>query len=377
VSLTATVAVSASTPVMALSAAAAPLPRDYRVVELGSEIEVNALSERGHVTFLRYEPAVDVFRGYRWWRGTAVPLTPDLPPGVGSRPADMNDAGDVVGYRFEYRNFGGPRAFVWRDGATTWFEEYTMGVDIDDRGRVLLNRERDGISYRAGVVVDGREITSPLVLIGSPIWANALGGNGTVVGSAFSIATEDWRGFVWRPGRAPVDIGDLGGGWAEPVHVTEDGSVIGYSATADGAARMFRWRDGRMTDLGTLGGAHTERFYQPGQLDLVNERGEVTGSSQIAEGAYHAFRWRNGRMRDLGTLGGAQSHGLGINENGDVVGVSETADGQWHAFLWRGGHMYDLDGGTGDSAAVAINDRDQILGYRGGIAVLWEPRPTR
>jgi probable HAF family extracellular repeat protein len=57
--------------------------------------------------------------------------------------------------------------------------------------------------------------------------------------------------------------------------------------------------------------------------------------------------------------------------------VSETADGQLPAFLWRGGRMHDLDGGAGDSAAVAINDRGQILGYRGGIAVLWAPRPTR
>ena len=372
-------AVSAPTPTTALPAAATPLPQGYRVVEIGPDLEIQALSERGHVTFLRYEPSVDVFRAYRWWRGTATSLTPDLPYGVGSRPADMNDAGDVVGYRFEYAEVGGPRgpsAFVWRDGATTWFNDHTMGVDIDDRGRVLINRARDDISYRAGVVVDGREITSPLVFIRSPIWGNALGGHGTVVGSTLSLATDKYRGFVWRPGRAPVDIGDLGGGWASPVQITDDGTVVGYSDSTEGA-RMFRWRDGRMTDLGTLGGANTYPPYPPAQLDLVNDRGHVTGSSEIAAGVEHAFLWRNGRMRDLGTLGGAESHGFGINEDGDVVGVSNTAAGEQHAFLWRDGRMYDLDGGAGDSFAAVVNDRGQILGYRGGIAVLWNPPPTR
>jgi probable HAF family extracellular repeat protein len=81
-------------------------------------------------------------------------------------------------------------------------------------------------------------------------------------------------------------------------------------------------------------------------------------------------------MRDLGTLGGTQSYGFGINDHGDVVGVSETADGEWHAFLWRDGRMYDLDGGAGHSGAAIINDRGQILGYRDGIAVLWNPPPT-
>jgi probable HAF family extracellular repeat protein len=356
---------------------AAAAPRAHRFVELGPHVEIVELSERGHVTFLQLEPSADVFRAYRWWRGVAVPLTPDLPYGVGSRPADMNDAGDVVGYSFQYAEPGPPRAFVWRNGATDWFGESTEGAGIDNRGRVLVNSDRDGLGYRAGVVVDGREVTSPFVFESSPLRGNALGGHGTVVGTAFSRAADTWRGLAWRPGRTPVDIGDLGAGWASPVQVTDDGTVIGYSGTTEGS-RMFRWRDGRMTDLGTLGGAHTyQPHYLPGQPDLVNERGQITGTSEVAENVHHAFIWRNGRIRDLGTLGGTHSYGFGINDDGDVVGLSETAAGEWHAFLWRDGRMIDLDGGAGDSAAAAINDRGQVLGYRGGSAVLWDTHPPR
>ena len=56
----------------------------------------------------------------------------------------------------------------------------------------------------------------------------------------------------------------------------------------------------------------------------------------------HAFRWQNGVMTDLGTLGGPTSSATAINDAGQVTGISDTSTGGRSAFLWQGGVMHDI-----------------------------------
>jgi probable HAF family extracellular repeat protein len=82
----------------------------------------------------------------------------------------------------------------------------------------------------------------------------------------------------------------------------------------------------------------------------INDRGQIVGyGTQDGGDRWHTFVWGNGKITDLGTLGGLGSRpgapsGLGyrasgaINELGQVVGSSDTKAGApWahHAFVGR------------------------------------------
>jgi probable HAF family extracellular repeat protein len=187
--------------------------------------------------------------------------------------------------------------------------------------------------------------------------ASAINESGQIVGGS-GAASGKQHAFVWQDGKMS-DLGTLGGRDSGAEAINDHGQIIGTSLTPKPSrTHAFIWQNGKMTDLGTLGG----RSSRP---RAINEQGQVVGESFTATGKVHAFVWQDGKMTDLGTLGGRDSTALAINERGQVVGSSSTASGRTHAFLWQNGKMSDL--GTlgrsySDSGAVAINDRGQIVG---------------
>lgn len=185
-----------------------------------------------------------------------------------------------------------------------------------------------------------------------------------------------------------TDLGTLDGISSEAYGLNGSGHVIGWSTTASGAVHAFLYRDGVMTDLGTLpGGTYS---YATGISDL----GQVVGYGGINEHGPQfreipqAFIWDNGSMQSLGALhcpctfnrryGTSAAYGVNINASGQVVGSSETVRGSWvhHAFLWnRVGGMEDIGGGAGSlsiSAAYGINAAGQVVGEFNGRAFLWQ-----
>jgi probable HAF family extracellular repeat protein len=87
-----------------------------------------------------------------------------------------------------------------------------------------------------------------------------------------------------------------------------------------------------MRDLGSFGGPNSE-------AKAVNDRGQVVGGSDTTLSCSscnpirHAFVWENGKLTDLGTLGGS-SEAVAINARGWIIGWSETTSGAVHAVLW-------------------------------------------
>ena len=131
--------------------------------------------------------------------------------------------------------------------------------------------------------------------------------------------------------------------------------------------------NGRMIDLGTLGG-------DVGIVSSLNSHGQVVGSMSLADQTVHPFLWSRGSLADLGTLGGDNGQALWINDSGEIIGSADLPGSQvHHAFLWKHGVMTDLGTPDGDACSTAhhINSNGQVVGNSGicgvgGHAFLWE-----
>lgn len=195
----------------------------------------------------------------------------------------------------------------------------------------------------------------------------------------FPSATQA-RAFRWHNG-SMQDLGTLGGNDASATTVNERGQIVGVSYTntipndTTGVPTMhpFLWENGTMRDLGSLGGT----LAVPGSLTflggtrVLNDIGELAGTSMLdGDEVFHAFVWSHGSITDLGTLGGRTSEALAINNKTQVVGRARLSDTPVvrHPFIWADGHMTDLGMVSPciNGTAFGINNQGQIIGSLSG-----------
>jgi probable HAF family extracellular repeat protein len=213
--------------------------------------------------------------------------------------------------------------------------------------------------------------------------ANVVNSRGQVAGEALNTIPDPYtsnfnnflitgatqvHAFRWTKSRGMQDLGTLGGTDSAAFSINERGQIGGWSFTnttvnpSTGIPTLdpFLWENGKMLDLGTLGGT-------VGEANALNSQGHVVGFSNLAGDVNgHAFLWRNQSegMIDLGTLGGNSGNAAFINDSDEVVGNDATADGLERAFLWRHGVMTNLGtiGTDPGSEAFSINSQGQVVG---------------
>jgi probable HAF family extracellular repeat protein len=104
-----------------------------------------------------------------------------------------------------------------------------------------------------------------------------------------------------------------------------------------------------------------------------NEHGAIVGDISVISSPTRAAIARDGRILEIGTLGGSFSTARAINNRGDIVGAALTGgDAAHHGFLYSGGTMMDLNDLLLDSGwevihALHIDDSGAVLaiGSRG------------
>jgi probable HAF family extracellular repeat protein len=206
--------------------------------------------------------------------------------------------------------------------------------------------------------------------------------NGVVVGGAdttepdpdypfcFGNACLAVHAFRWRNGKLR-DLGALpNGANSGAIYANDSGLIAGFGD--DGLVDPFTgtpdlipvaWHRGRIIEIGTFGGSF-------GFPNAINNRGEIVGValnanpddfSMLGLGPTEtrAFLWREGALKDLGTLGGPDAWAAYINEQGQIAGWSYTDSAPnpttglptQHPYLWDKDRMRDL-GTLGGTLAV-------------------------
>src|SRR6266446_1054025 len=208
---------------------------------------------------------------------------------------------------------------------------------------------------------------------------------------------------------------DFGGTSTGGNSINDQSWAAGYSRLPNRNRHATLWRNGVLSDLGTLGGPNSSITW-----NVKNTAGIIVGISQTADpqllgeswssAAFYStpnnvgyinlgFVWEGDQMRGLPTfVGGNNGFATGANNLGQVVGWAENAVHdtmcvapqvlQFRPAVWELGppdQIHDLPLIPGDTsgAATAINDNGQIVGISGTCdqavgrhtakhAVLWE-----
>lgn len=290
---------------------------------------------------------------------------------------DMNDRGDVVGWRDD--GAGHNTAYRYANGqhqslASAFGGLHSAASSINESGDIC--GWRTTASNQLSVLL--RNGTATILPTGgfSGMLAHDINDQGDIVGNAWAGTDPRTCGFLYRNGTT-IDIGTLGG-HTQALAINDHGAVTGYSnSSTTGKDHVFRYANGQMTDLGTLGNGSS--------ASDINNVGQIVGTYVDANYRSRPFLYNGTDFVDLGTLGGSSATASSLNDQGWIVGQSAvTVPSTYgtHAFLYKSGTMYDLnaliDPGLGLElyGAATVNDSGQILCSAAGFrTVLLTPVP--
>jgi probable HAF family extracellular repeat protein len=291
----------------------------YRLIDLGTlggeSSYATAMNNRGDVVGSS-AVADGSYHGFLWRRGKMLDL------GL-FRPVNINNKGQVVG-TLDNQN----TAYLWFKGTLTNLG--TLGglssypTAINDRGQVV------GMSDTADSFIGVPFLWSKGHMRRLPLDSvSDINNRGQVAGGQ-RHGDVGFHAGVWHRGRT-TDLGVGAGAFdrSNTYGINDKGWVIGWTLTTDHVERGALWRKTTVTDVGTLGGGHT-------QLKAVNDHGQILAESQIPDGNIHPALWRRSGWTDLTTVGlGAEDSVVDLNNRGEIAATIRPVFGISHAVIYR------------------------------------------
>jgi len=311
------------------------------------------------------------------WQGNRIADLGTLPGGAESGAWAVNDQGQVFG--FASNGIPDPFSIIYlilgsasgtQTRAFVWSKEYgmqdlgTLGGPDAWAGLANDHGQTAGVSYTSFVPNPNNPCLPNFPTTDPFFWdkstgmvdiggfggdcgvPNALNNRGQVAGQSYLKGDLVAHAFLWDSHANPAlkDLGTLGGDNSSALWLDDEGEVVGYAdlpATPPGCSGLtcvhhaFVWKNGVMTDLGSVGSDPCSR------ATSINARGQIVGRTAAICGgaATHGVLWETGGSAiDLNTLvapgsGLTLTEPLSINDHGEIVGVGILRNGDQHAFV--------------------------------------------
>lgn len=191
-------------------------------------------------------------------------------------------------------------------------------------------------------------------------YAGDLNTLGEVTGTGLAANGQSEHAWVYRNGTI-TDLGTLGSTYSWGFSINDATTIVGYSSVHVLLLQAYRWSNGTMS-------AEDPGGYNYSRANAVNQLGDVVGIlngffDPVIQTTLRGYATIGGTTTVLDTFGGNESRGHDINDHGQVTGIARDIDGRIRGFLFDSGAMVDLgDLGDGYCWPKDINDRAEIVG---------------
>lgn len=276
------------------------------------------------------------------------------PEGAPAHVADVNDLGQVVGWRRDSQ--GNDRAFIWENGVATDLGDFggngTRAVAINNAGTVV-GYSRDINYTRLAFVWTKKGGMRRLFPTDRSSWVGGINEAGDVV------ANQGGRAFLVSAGNTIVLPTRYANGQSYTADITDAREIVGGDFQYQGETPYPTiWFRGVNIELPGAGFAWPIR---------INNNGQIAGYTGYWGSLGEPVTWINRQIIYLPMLAyGGQA--LDVDESGLIVGYLHDESYRSHAVVWRNLRISNLNNeefakaGWHLSSAHAINERGQIVG---------------